>query len=637
MQWSIATVSLGGTLEAKLQAAVRAGFRVVEIFENDLTFFNGRPRDIRKMTQDLGLDIIALQPMRDFEAMPEPLRQLNFDRAERKFDLMSELGTSLLCLCSTVAAEAIDDPERVSADLAELADRAAQRNFRIGYEALAWGRHTKDWMTAWEHVERANKPNLGIVLDSFHACVRGNPLPPLAEIPADKIALVQIADAPAILMDPLSLSRHHRCMPGQGDWPMLDYTRSILATGYDGPISLEIFNDQFRGASTAQVAMDGMRALQWLGEQLGREPAPTPKAQAIFQRLAALSPPPTPKIRGTEFIEFAADDSDGSKLAEVLLSIGFAKIAKHRTKEVDLYRQGGVNLVINREREGFAHAFSLMHGPSVCAIGLDVDHANLAMKRAKAFGCDSYAGRIGPGEAVMPALRGIEGSLIYLVGKGPNGKTVWDTDFVFDDGRPSPGGLDRIDHLSNVVRRSEFLTWVLFHKAILGFEQEPTVELIDPYGGFFSRCLSSTDGSVRIPINIGEGGQSLVARFIDTFGGAGVQHIAFETDDIFAVAEASIERGAKFLPIPDNYYDDIQARFGLDADLVGQLRDYNILYDRQGDGEFLQLYTATFQDRLFFEIVERRHYVGLGAANTPVRLVAQARAQDKVPSWSKKA
>jgi 4-hydroxyphenylpyruvate dioxygenase len=271
MQWSIATVCLGGTLEAKLQAAVRAGFRAVEIFENDLTFFNGRPRDIRKMAQDLGLDIIALQPMRDFEAMPEPLRQLNFDRAERKFDLMQELGTSLLCLCSTVAAEAIDDPDRVSADLAELADRAARRNFRIGYEALAWGRHTKDWMTAWGHVVRADRPNLGIVLDSFHACVRGNPLAPMAEIPADKIALVQIADAPAILMDPLSLSRHHRCMPGQGDWPMLEYTRSILATGYDGPISLEIFNDQFRGASTAQVALDGMRSLQWLAEQLGRE------------------------------------------------------------------------------------------------------------------------------------------------------------------------------------------------------------------------------------------------------------------------------------------------------------------------------------------------------------------------------
>jgi 4-hydroxyphenylpyruvate dioxygenase len=544
---------------------------------------------------------------------------------------MQELGTSLLCLCSTVAAEAIDDPDRVSADLAELADRAARRNFRIGYEALAWGRHTKDWMTAWGHVVRADRPNLGIVLDSFHACVRGNPLAPMAEIPADKIALVQIADAPAILMDPLSLSRHHRCMPGQGDWPMLEYIRSILATGYDGPISLEIFNDQFRGASTAQVALDGMRSLQWLAEQLGREPAPTPKAQATYQRMAALSPPPAPKITGTEFIEFAADGNDGSQLADVFLALGFTKVAKHRTKDVDLYRQGGVNLVINREREGFAHAFALMHGPSVCAIGLNVENPAAAMKRAKALGCDSYAGRIGPGEANMPALRGIEGSLIYLVGNGPKGKTVWDTDFVFTDGKANPGGLDRIDHLSNVVRRSEFLTWVLFHKAVLGFEQEATVELIDPYGGFFSRCISSVDGSVRIPINIGEGGQSLVARFIDTFGGAGVQHIAFETDDIFAVAEASVARGAKFLPIPDNYYDDIQARFGLDPELVGMMRDYNILYDRQGDGEFFQLYTATFQDRLFFEIVERRTYSGLGAANTPVRLVAQARAQDKTP------
>jgi 4-hydroxyphenylpyruvate dioxygenase len=256
---------MGGALEGKLAAAAKAGFRAIEIFENDLTFFSGKPREARAIAADLGLEIVALQPMRDFEAMPEAIRARNFERAERKFDLMHELGTRLLCLCSNVSDEAIDDPARAAADLAELAERARKHGFNIGYEALAWGRHVKDWIAAWDIVRAADRPNLGIVLDSFHACARGNALEPMSAIPADRIALVQVADAPALRMDPLSLSRHYRCYPGQGDFPVVDYLEAIARTGYRGPVSLEIFNDQFRGASASTIALDGMRSLRALG------------------------------------------------------------------------------------------------------------------------------------------------------------------------------------------------------------------------------------------------------------------------------------------------------------------------------------------------------------------------------------
>src|SRR5947209_11410192 len=174
LRWSIATVCMGGTLETKLSAAARAGFRAIEIFENDLTFFNGKPRQVRAMADDLGLEIVALQPMRDFEGMPEPMRARNFERAQRKFDLMDELGTKLMCICSNVAEDALGEVERSAADLAELADLAARHGFRIGYEALAWGRHVKDWQQAWELVRRADRANLGVVLDSFHIYARKN-------------------------------------------------------------------------------------------------------------------------------------------------------------------------------------------------------------------------------------------------------------------------------------------------------------------------------------------------------------------------------------------------------------------------------------------------------------------------------
>lgn len=623
LRWSIATVTMGGTLESKLAAAARAGFRAVEIFENDLTFFSGKPRDVRARAEDLGLAIVALQPMRDFEGMPEPFRARNFERAQRKLDLMEELGADLLCICSNVHEEALGEPERAAADLAELADLAARRGYRIGFEAMAWGRHVKDWMQAWDIVRAADRPNLGLVLDSYHICVRGNPIAPLADLPADKIAMVQIADAPAILMDPMALSRHHRCFPGQGDYPIDDFLEATIKSGYRGPLSLEVFNDQFRGAPANNVARDGMRALQAAGERLdarraarGEPPmtigAPLPKAAAIS---------------GVEFIEFVTSAMESPRLVALLEGLGFARVARHRSKDVDLYRQNDLNIVVNREQEGFAHSFYLVHGTSVSALALRFDDPKRALERANALAAPTYHGRVGPGEAVIPAVAGVENSLIYFMPErvsGGGAPSNWDRDFVFAEARAPAGPLQAIDHLSNVVRRSEFLSWVTFYKAVLGFVDEPQVELADPYGAFYSRVIGSPDKSVRIPINIGDGGATAAARFLETFGGGGVQQIAFSTSDLFAFVESAQKAGVSFLKIPDNYYEDLEARFGLEPQLIERMRSLGVLYDRSKTGEFFHIYTTMFDERFFFEVVERRGYDLFGAANTPVRLAAQA-------------
>jgi 4-hydroxyphenylpyruvate dioxygenase len=623
---------MGGTLEVKLAAAARAGFRAVEIFENDLTFFSGRPRDVRARVQDLGLEIAAFQPMRDFEGMPEPMRARNFERAQRKFDLMEELGAKLLCICSNVHEDSLGEPERSAADLAELADLAAQRGYRIGYEALAWGRHVKDWMQAWDLVSRADRQNLGIVLDSFHICVRGNPIAPIADLPADKIALVQIADAPAILMDPMSLSRHHRCFPGQGDYPITEFVEAAIKAGYRGALSLEIFNDQFRGAPANVVARDGLRALQTTGEALD--------ARRLEKGLAPTSIgsplPKAPAISGLEFIEFATSSSESPRLVALLEAVGFRRVARHRSKDVDLYRQNALNIVINREQEGFSHSFYLVHGTSVCALALRFDDPQRALDRANALGAPTYHGRVGPGEAVIPAVAGVENSLIYFLKETSGAVTPdsrapghWDRDFVFEEATQPAGPLTAIDHLSNVVRRSEFLSWVTFYKSVLGFVDEPQVELADPYGAFYSRVLSSPDKSVRIPVNIGDGGATAVSRFIETFGGGGVQQLAFATDDLFAFVENAREAGVPFLTIPDNYYEDLDARYGLEPELIERMRTLGVLYDRTKGGEFFHIYTKTFDERFFFEILERRNYDLFGAANTPVRLAAQAAEMDE--------
>src|SRR4029450_10341184 len=194
MQTAIATVCLSGVLHEKLDAIASAGFKGVEIFENDLLSFGGTPADVRKLVGDLGLEIVAFQPFRDFEGMPADKRERVFARAERKFDLMQELGCDLLLVCSNVSPESLGGIDRAAADLGELGERAKKRGLRIGLEAPAWGRHINDYRDAWEAVRRADHAAVGLVLDSFHAVARKTDLKVMASIPRDRIFLGEIAE-----------------------------------------------------------------------------------------------------------------------------------------------------------------------------------------------------------------------------------------------------------------------------------------------------------------------------------------------------------------------------------------------------------------------------------------------------------
>src|SRR5689334_24426074 len=265
---SIATVSLSGALDEKLRAIAAAGFDSVEIFENDLLSFGASPREVAGLCSDLNLAICAFQPFRDFEGMPGPQRSRNFARAERKFDLMQELGTDLLLICSNVSPSSLGGIDRAADDFRELGERAAKRGLRVGFEALAWGRHVNDYRDAWEIVRRADQSSIGVILDSFHALAPGFPIAAIRSIPADRIFLIQLADAPRLDLDVLSWCRHFRSFPGQSALPVAAFMEAVAATGYAGPLSLEIFNDQFRAGPASRTAIDGMRSLILLQEQL---------------------------------------------------------------------------------------------------------------------------------------------------------------------------------------------------------------------------------------------------------------------------------------------------------------------------------------------------------------------------------
>jgi 4-hydroxyphenylpyruvate dioxygenase len=614
---SIATVSLSGSLDEKLRAIAGAGFDEVEIFENDLLTFNGSPRDVGRLCRDLGLTICAFQPFRDFEGMPEPQRGRNFARAQHKFDLMQELGTDLLLICSNVSPASLGGIDRAAADFHALGELAAPRGLRVGFEALAWGRHVNDYRDAWEIVRRADHKSIGIILDSFHALAPGFPVTAMASIPADKIFLVQLADAPKLGLDVLSWSRHFRCFPGQGDLPVGAFMEAIAATGYAGPLSLEIFNDQFRSGSAVRTATDGLRSLILLEDQLARSPTGTPAAG--LQKKA--------QSRGVGFVEFAVDEVKAKDLSALFGQLGFRKTGSHRSKDVERWSQGNIELVINCEPDGFAHSHFITHGPGVCAIAIDVDDSGKTMARAEALKAHTYYSPVGPGELEIPAIRGVGGSLLYfLEAAGKN----WDTDFEALRSDAAGDRLAAVDHISQSMPYDEMLSWLLFYTGILDLERLPQMEIADPVGLVQSQALINGDQGLRVILNGSSATRTLSSRFINEFFGSGVQHIAFSCADIFATVADMRARGADFLKIPDNYYDDIEAKYDLDTATMAALRDNQILYDREGEGEFFQIYTHTFDERFFFEIVQRRNYQGFGAPNAAVRLAAQTRESRKL-------
>ncbi|AYG69852.1 MULTISPECIES: sugar phosphate isomerase/epimerase and 4-hydroxyphenylpyruvate domain-containing protein [unclassified Rhizobium] len=618
MKTSIATVSISGDLKEKLQAIAKAGFDGVEIFENDFLAFDESPSQVGRIVRDHGLEITLFQPFRDFEGMPEPLRSRTFDRAERKFDLMQEMGTDLVLVCSNVSSAALGGIDRAAADFFELGERAAKRGLRVGYEALAWGRHIHDHRDAWEIVRRADHPNIGLILDSFHTLSRKIDVNSIRSIPKEKIFIIQLADAPLIDMDLLYWSRHFRNMPGEGDLPVLEFMKAVAATGYDGYLSLEIFNDQFRGGSPTAIAVDGRRSLVYLGDQVRRA------------ENSSLTLPPMPAradVDGIAFIEFTVDEAEAPVLSDRLRALGFRHVGRHKTKRVDVFRQGDINLVVNTDPDGFAGASYALHGQSAYAMGLWVDDAQAAMARAVALGAERFEQPLNPGEIEMPAVRGVGGGILYFLDRRSALARIWEIEFdpVNDETDLRPVGLTGIDHVAQTTKYEELLTWLLFYTAILNAHKTPMVDIIDPAGVVRSQVVENEPGSLRITLNGAENRNTLAGRFIAETFGSGIQHLAFATDDIFTAAAALSNNGFATLMISPNYYDDLEARFGLDPAFTDRLKAHNILYDRDDHGEYFQLYSPTYGEGFFFEIVQRSGYRGYGAANAIFRIAALRR------------
>ncbi len=630
MHRSIATVSLSGTLRQKLDTIAAARFDGIELFENDFIQFAGSAAELKSIVDDLGLSIDLYQPFRDFEGMPDAQFRRNLERAERKFDLMQALGAPLVLVCSNTSPLSLGEPERSADHFSELAERAARRNLRIGFEALAWGRHVKLYREAWDIVRRVDHPHLGLILDSFHTLSLNDDPSGIADIPGGKIFFLQMADAPRLAMDVLQWARHFRNFPGQGQFDCENFLEQVLRAGYTGPLSLEIFNDIFRETPNRRTATDAMRSLLQLESRvrarLHRAAGEGDvAAKAAASRTELFDPPAMPPVTGVAFIEFAVDVPTGAELGALLQQMGFRLAGRHRSKQVTLYEQGGIRLVVNAQPASFARTRFEAHGPSVCAIGLGTAEPAQAANHATALLSERYDGPLGPQELNLPAVRAPGGTLVYFV------PTQAESDLLAVDFEAEPAaadsgaGLQRVDHVALGMPQDQLDSWVLFCRAVLDLAPGDSLELADPFGLIRTSSVADAGRRLRFVLNVSLSQRTRTARTVSASGGSAVHHIAFACDDIFASVERLRANGVPFVPISPNYYDDLLTRFDIDPAVAARLRELGVLFDRSGDGDYLHVYTESFADRFFFELVQRIDaYDAYGALNAPARMASQA-------------
>jgi len=597
MRASIATVCISGSLREKLTAISRAGFDGYELFENDFVTSPLSADEVRERSADLGLSLDLYQPFRDIEGTAPETFEAALERARRKFALMNRLGADTILVCSNVGTASIDDDALAAEQLYQLAVVAAEHGVRVAYEALAWGRFVSTYDHAWRIVRAADHPALGVCLDSFHILSRGSDLSTIAEIPAEKLVFVQLADAPAMHLDVLSWSRHYRLFPGEGDWDLADFVERTLAAGYTGPLSLEVFNDVFRQGDPTVTARDARRSLLVLEDEVRRRGG----GAADLAVIPDAEPP-----RGFGFVEL--QPGEGDAVTEMLGLLGFRSRGRHRRKNVELWEQGAARVVVNNDLDG--------REARLAAVGVEVPDVSRSSQRADALRSRRIPRDQLPGEETLDAIEAPDGTEFYFTPLATD--ATWEDEFELPATSEPTAGLTGIDHLALVQPWQRIDEAALFYRSVLGLRIDAGQDLLSEAGLVRSRALVSADRGIRLAVNV-----------VPVHAAPGLSfpnHIALSTADIFAATAAVLARGLELLRVPDNYYDDLAARFGLDDALVERLRDHRVLYDRDARGEFFHAYTPAIGE-VYFEIVQRDGgYDGYGAPNASVRLAAMRSA-----------
>jgi 4-hydroxyphenylpyruvate dioxygenase len=328
-------------------------------------------------------------------------------------------------------------------------------------------------------------------------------------------------------------------------------------------------------------------------------------------------------LMGFEFVEFA---SPSPQVLEPLFEkMGFSLVARHRSKDVLLYRQGDINFIVNREPKSLAGYFAAEHGPSACAMGFRVKDSHKAYSRALELGAQPIEVPTGPMELRLPAIKGIGGAALYLIDRYEDGKSIYDIDFEWLPGvprHPVGHGLKIIDHLTHNVYRGRMAFWGSYYEKLFNFREIRYFDIKGEYTGLTSRAMTAPDGLIRIPLNeeSGKGGTGQIEEFLMKFNGEGIQHIALLTEDLIGTVDALQMSGVPLMTAPnDIYYEMLSERLPGHGEPVKELQTRGILLDGNTQGGekrlLLQIFSETLLGPVFFEFIQRKSDEGFGEGN----------------------
>jgi 4-hydroxyphenylpyruvate dioxygenase len=327
-------------------------------------------------------------------------------------------------------------------------------------------------------------------------------------------------------------------------------------------------------------------------------------------------------LDGFEFVEFASPEP--GVLEPVFHLLGFAAVARHRSKDVTLYRQGDINFILNEEPDSQAAYFAQEHGPSACGMAFRVKDSHLAYAKALELGAQPVDIPTGPMELRLPAIKGIGGAPLYLIDRYTKGNTVYDIDFEFFDGverHPEGCGFKEIDHLTHNVYRGRMGYWADFYEKLFNFHEYRYFDIKGEYTGLHSKAMAAPDGRIRIPLNEeASKGTGQIEEFLMAFNGEGIQHIALSCDDLYACWDLLNKRGLTFMTAPpDAYYEMLEDRLPDHGEPIDELQSRGILLDGSTtDGDprlLLQIFSDTMVGPVFFEFIQRKKDEGFGEGN----------------------
>lgn len=484
-------------------------------------------------------------------------------------------------------------------------------NYKLKLSFLLPSKISSNFDNIFRKIISIKNPCFYLTINSKNILMDGSQPSLINQIPLSLIDHVQLTDISKYIFSEDQISNLSELLPNEGVLDLKSFIKIFLKKNYKGSISVannNILNNK------ANLIKDANRAFVSVFDDV--------VSSDISLDNLNLKIPPKINLNGFEFLEFTVFGEDHTSLVKMLKKLSFRKERIHKTKNVELWRQGSINILINFEKNSFAEQVYLKNGPSICDIAIKVKDAIQTIDRAKKLGIKEHSQSVSVGELKIPAIKGVDGSVIHFIDQKSNLFQLWNLDFNYLKPEPiQPSGLRSIDHISQSMKEEEMRSWLFFYLSNFNMYKTTQLDLVSSKGIIKSQAISSPEGEVRLNLNGSNNSQTIAGSFMTNKTGSSIQHIAFNTDDIFETVNILSENKFPFLQIDKKYYTQLQNKYDLDEKTLNNLKRNNILYDKNEFGEFFQIYSEPIFTGFFFEIVQRKqNYKGYGESNATHRI-----------------